>query len=67
MKAEIRTNQERMETEIEATRRELQTELKKVEAGAESGRKTGTGVGARSHLSSTGLRHGPCVGASSRS
>jgi type VI protein secretion system component Hcp len=46
MKAEIRINQERMEAKTETIRREFQTQLKEVEAGAECGRGTGTGMGA---------------------
>jgi hypothetical protein len=43
VKAEIRINQERMEAKTEATRREFQTQLKGVVAGAERGGGTGTG------------------------
>jgi hypothetical protein len=66
MKAEIRINQERMEARTETIRREFQTQLKEVEAGAECGRGTGTDAARRSDLSSIGLHHGPYSGASSK-
>jgi hypothetical protein len=46
MKVEIKTNQERMKVKMAATRREFQTQLKKVEAGAERGRGTRNDAGA---------------------
>jgi hypothetical protein len=44
IKAEIKINQERMEAKIEAARREFQTRLKEVKAGAEWGRRIETGA-----------------------
>lgn len=55
-----------METKIEAIRREFQTDLREVEARAESGGRTETGMGGAKPPTSDGVHHVPYLGASLR-